>query len=226
MKELSIFVDESGHFGMKTKHSPYYIVSFVFHNQSDDITQPVAFFEEYLSNIGFPNHCVHTEPIIRGESIYEQMSLDERRKIFNSLCRFTRKCPVRHKTFIFRKSDNDSKMQMLGKMSKEISLFVNSQLSYFKSYDSVKLYYDNGQSEITGIMTTVLAPLISNLTFKNATPRDYRLFQVADLLCTIKLTQEKYIDNGKLSRSEQFFFRNYPNFRKNYLTILENLSLN
>ena len=30
MAELSIFVDESGHFDMHSKVSPYYIVSFVF----------------------------------------------------------------------------------------------------------------------------------------------------------------------------------------------------
>lgn len=37
MKELSIFVDESGHFDMTSKTSPYYLVSFVFHDQSLDI---------------------------------------------------------------------------------------------------------------------------------------------------------------------------------------------
>ncbi|MBE5763941.1 MAG: DUF3800 domain-containing protein [Clostridiales bacterium] len=34
MKELSIFVDESGDFDIESKHSPYYIFSLVFHDQS------------------------------------------------------------------------------------------------------------------------------------------------------------------------------------------------
>lgn len=225
MKELSIFVDESGHFGMHQKHSPYYIVSFVFHNQSEDISGLVATYESYLSDIGFPNHFIHTEPIIRGESVYEELSLDVRRKLFNSLCRFATRCPVKHKTFLFRKDENDSKLQMIHKMSRDISLFLQDHTSLFDGFDTVKLYYDNGQSEITSIMTTVLSTMISNLEFKNATPSEYRLFQVADLLCTIELTQQKYKDNGKLSKSESFFFKTYQNFKKNYLATYKKLEL-
>ena len=37
MKELSIFIDESGDFGEYNKISPYYIVTMVFHDQDKDI---------------------------------------------------------------------------------------------------------------------------------------------------------------------------------------------
>ena len=37
MHELSIFIDESGDFGPFEKHSPFYVLSLVFHDQSDDI---------------------------------------------------------------------------------------------------------------------------------------------------------------------------------------------
>lgn len=37
MRELSIFIDESGDFGPFEKHSPFYVLSLVFHDQSDDI---------------------------------------------------------------------------------------------------------------------------------------------------------------------------------------------
>ena len=33
MRELSIFIDESGDFGEYDYHSPWYIVTMVFHNQ-------------------------------------------------------------------------------------------------------------------------------------------------------------------------------------------------
>ena len=39
MKELSIFVDESGDFGEYNYQSPYYIISMVFHNQNINIDQ-------------------------------------------------------------------------------------------------------------------------------------------------------------------------------------------
>jgi hypothetical protein len=41
MKELSIFVDESGDFGEYNYHSPYYIITMVFHNQENDIAQHI-----------------------------------------------------------------------------------------------------------------------------------------------------------------------------------------
>lgn len=37
-KALSVFVDESGDTGYSGDTSKYYIVSFVFHNQQDDIS--------------------------------------------------------------------------------------------------------------------------------------------------------------------------------------------
>ena len=220
MKELSIFVDESGNFGMNAKHSPYYLVSFVFHDQQHDISEKVSHMERFLSEFGFPNHCVHTEPIIRNEAVYKDLTLDERKKIFNCLCRFARRAPVSHKTFVFKKTEADSKFQMLSRMSREIAAFINSHLAFFKSFDSVKIYYDNGQAEITSLITTVMAPLIHDLTVKNITPNNYRLFQVADLFCTLMLTQEKYMDKGKFSRSELCIFSNYHNFKKNYFSIL------
>lgn len=43
MKTLSIFVDESGDFGSYTKHSPYYIIAMVFHNQTIDLAEHIIF---------------------------------------------------------------------------------------------------------------------------------------------------------------------------------------
>ena len=46
MKELSIFVDESGDFGEYNHHSPYYIITMVFHNQNDDISEDINKFND------------------------------------------------------------------------------------------------------------------------------------------------------------------------------------
>ena len=67
MKELSIFVDESGDFGEYAKHSPYYIVSMVFHEQDKDINKQIEHLENRLSNLEYNIHAIHTEPLIRGE---------------------------------------------------------------------------------------------------------------------------------------------------------------
>lgn len=55
MKELSIFIDESGDFGDVVNTSPYYIVTFVFHNQQNDINSNIERFENQIKNCGFAN---------------------------------------------------------------------------------------------------------------------------------------------------------------------------
>ena len=37
MKELSVFIDESGDFGEYSFHAPFYIVTMVFHDQKTEI---------------------------------------------------------------------------------------------------------------------------------------------------------------------------------------------
>ena len=60
MTELSVFVDESGDFGEYEKHSPYYIITLVMHNQANDIEAELDHLEADLSALGYPNHCIHT----------------------------------------------------------------------------------------------------------------------------------------------------------------------
>ena len=45
MKELSIFVDESGDLGEYDYHAPFYIISVVLHDQSVDIDNELKALE-------------------------------------------------------------------------------------------------------------------------------------------------------------------------------------
>ena len=90
MKELSIFIDESGDFGEFSNHSPYYIISMVFHDQKIDIQQTISRLDRELINIVLSDLCIHTGPIIRKEEIYTNMTISERRRIFNKMIAFIR----------------------------------------------------------------------------------------------------------------------------------------
>ena len=61
---------------------------------------------------------------------------------------------------------------------------------------------------------------IYNFDFKRVIPSDYRLFQVADLICTLKLIELKR-NNNILSKSEKLFFVDDRTLKKNYLKIVE-----
>ena len=67
MKELSIFVDEAGVFGPYDYRDPYYILSFVFHNQDDNLSKEMTYFQENINKLGFDIKSLHAGPIIRRE---------------------------------------------------------------------------------------------------------------------------------------------------------------
>lgn len=217
MKELSIFVDESGDFGEYSHHSPYYIVTMIFHNQNNDITEPIKKFNYELMLLGFEQeHCVHNGPIIRREAPYENMDIKERRRIFNKMVAFTRQLNISFKCFHIEKKHIADTIEASGKISRQLSSFIHENYDYFLSFDTIKVYYDNGQIELTRILSSVLNALLPNVQFRKVLPSEYRLFQVADLICTLELIRLK-IENKTISKHELAFWGKESDFKKNYL---------
>ena len=217
MKELSIFVDESGDFGECQKHAPYYIVTMVFHDQAVDISDNINFLNKSLKQIGYGDEqAIHTEPLIRREKPYQYFQPNERRAIFSKLYYFTLKCNIKYKSFVFHKIEYESKFKLEVKIAKELSQFIRDNLSYFQEYEKVILYYDNGQHELNRILNTVLATQLNNYDIRRVLPSDYRLFQVADLICTLELLRIK-TESGKLSNSEERIFHSIRDLKRDFL---------
>lgn len=216
MKELSIFVDESGDFGEYSAHAPYYIVAMVLHDQANDITTEIAKLNRELKNLGYENHVVHTEPLIRREEDYRNLSPNERRSIFTKLYYFTTKCQIQYKTFIFQKKDSENVFKLEGRMAREISGFIRENLTYFQGFEKVILYYDNGQHELNRILNTVLASELADYDVRKVLPCDYKLFQAADLICTLELLRLK-AESGSLTRSEKLIFHTKRDLKKDFL---------
>lgn len=61
-KVLSVFIDESGDFGLYNPVSPNYYVAMVLPNQETDISQNIDALERQISNWGYPMHTIHTGP--------------------------------------------------------------------------------------------------------------------------------------------------------------------
>lgn len=130
MKELSIFVDESGDFGEYTYHSPYYIITMIFHDQDVDITTHIQKFNHELEMLGLDrNHCVHNGPIIRKEKPYEYLDIKERRRILNKMVGFTRQLDISFKTFHIEKKHILDTIEASGKLSKQISAFIREDVN-------------------------------------------------------------------------------------------------
>lgn len=211
LKELSIFIDESGDFGEYNHHSPYYIIAMVFHNQKDSIQSAISKLNQELSFLNLENLCIHTGPIIRREGLYINMSIDERRRIFNKMIAFIRQIDIQYKCFYVEKKHFSDVVEATDTLSKQISRFINLHYADFLSYDNVKIYYDNGQVEVSKILSSVFNALLPNAVFRKVMPSEYKLFQVADLLCSLTLVKLK-LENNTFSKSEMIFFGNGRNF--------------
>lgn len=220
MKELSVFIDESGDFGEYDDQAPYYIITMVFHDQSLPITNAVQKLDQELSYLNLNNLCIHTGPIVRREEIYEFMSITERRRIFNKLVAFFRQVDIRYKCISIEKKHADDVIQATSQLSRKMSQFIRDNLEYFLSCDAVKIYYDNGQIEVSRILASVFSALIPNSQFRKVLPKDYKLFQVADLICSMELIRLK-MENHQYSHSEELFFGKQYELKRNYLRIIQ-----
>ena len=123
MRELSIFTDESRDFGEYSPHSPYYIITMVFHNQDIDIQENIHRLDMELSYLELDNLCIHTGPIIRKEESYKNMDIVERRRIFNKMMAFIRSIDLQYKSFSIEKKHIQDSVEATGRLSKQISLF-------------------------------------------------------------------------------------------------------
>lgn len=220
MKELSIFVDESGDFGDYAEHSSYYIISMVMHDQNNDISNDIEILERHLTEIGYPNHCLHAGPIIRNETPYRHEGLENRQKLLRVFMAFFRKIEVRCFAVCLEKKHVNDAVEAVGKLSKDISQFIREHYEFFQSFDIVKIYYDNGQVEVSKLLSSVFHTLLDNVEFRRVKPQDYRLFQAADFVATMKLLQIK-TEKNELSNAEEYFFGNKKVIRKKYLKVLE-----
>lgn len=198
---LSIFADESGEWG---KRSEYYLITLVFHDQSKDISLALERYRQSLADYGLPDVPFHAGPLLTGHDAYEGMSLSERKRLLGLFVIMTRRLPITYRTFVHRKSDfDDNRQRFEAQLKRDIVNLLLAHLSDFHSYGTVKVYYDGGQQIVTDALRGGIEYALSKdaIVYRDASPRDYRLEQVADFLCTLELTCEKF-RNGEQTETE------------------------
>ncbi len=219
-KILSVFIDESGDFGKYSSKYPMYYVAMVFHDQSIDISKNLDDIEKHIANWGYPNHAIHTGPLIRRENPYKEDLRENRKSLFNALYHFARMldfkyvCPRINQAECVEKTN----MEYTDKLSKAIAAEIRRNYDYLSSYDKLIVYYDHGQNELTKIITSVFNAFFVDVEHRVIQPLDYRLAQVADLICTVEMLNDK----ESFTQSENDFFHSRNAFRKNiYKNILK-----
>lgn len=142
MRELSIFVDESGSDGLSDRH---YLLTVVMHDQSESIADSIAAYEGALRAKGLPDIPFHASPLMNGKDQYSGLDLRTRKMLLGSFRVFFRHMPVRYHTFAYATKQFASLDKLAGTMRRDLVNFLFDNLAELQSYDMVKVYYDNGQ---------------------------------------------------------------------------------
>ena len=193
----------------------------ILHDQAMDISEQVQNLNFKVRSLGYDEkNAIHTAPLIRREQTYANESPNKRRALFASLFFFTMRCPIRYRTFVFEKRLFEDAFSLEGSMAKELSSFIRDNLTFFQKFNDVVLYYDNGQTELNRILNFALSTELSTYSYRKVLPINYKLFQAADLICTLKLLDLK-CEHGELSRSEQLMFHSKRELRKQFIKPLQ-----
>ena len=215
MRELSIFVDESGADGLD---SNYYLLTLVLHEQEEPLAGVIAPYERALGDKRLPNIPFHMSPLLNGHDEYEGMDSSERASLLSSFMLFFHHLPIRYKTFSYRKRKFADAEHLSERMRRDVVNFLFDNLDYLQQFDRVKVYYDGGQHAVTQAIHDALEYALAReaVVYRAATPSEYRLSQAADYACAVELTALKYQAHEETT-TDRRFFGSWGTFRRNVL---------
>lgn len=215
MRELSIFIDESGDVG---RVSDFYLVALVFHEQQHGIEENVLLYERALATKRLDIMPFHFNPLINGNDEYRWKSIQMRKEHLHVFRTFVEHLPVAQAVFIYDKKKAGGHEGLASAIEKDLKVFLFDHLSYLQQFDVVIIYYDGGQSVVTEAVHQAIASCISReaIVYKDAIAGRYRLSQVADYVCGIELTRLKF-ERHMETKTDVTFFGAYGNFKKNFL---------
>ena len=104
------------------------------------------------------------------------------------------------------------------RIRRDFASLVYDHLGFFQEFDTISVYYDNGQWAVSAALHDaldfVLARNVADYCDANHSAR--RLLQVADYVCTIERVSISY-DRGSQSRTHERFFGTRRDFRQSNL---------
>lgn len=215
LRLLSCFADEAGQQDMR---AGYYMLTLVFHDQTDNIAPLLDAYASRLTLEGLPDIPYHGVDLIHGHERYESESVETRKRLLVAFSMLVRTLPIAYKTFTFDAGEVPGKDALQARMRRDVVNFIFEHLEWFHGYDHVPLYYDGGH----GVVSTALrgafdyALARSVVVYKDVSHEAKRLAQAADYLCSIELAEIRY-RQGKVSASYERFYGNPRNFKQNYL---------
>ncbi|MDO4290864.1 MAG: DUF3800 domain-containing protein [Eggerthellaceae bacterium] len=219
MREISIFADESGDQG---GHSRCYALTLVFHDQDDDVETEFAKYRSGLLARQLRDIPFHAGPLMNGHDDYESMELATRKSYFAQFFIMVQHLPVKYRTFVYKRSEMQEPDALTHRMRQDITNLLFDELSFFQSFDKVKIYYDGGQDVVATALREAVEYVLSkgSVLYRKTKSSDFMLAQVADMLCTLEVTDRKYRAN-ELTKTDEKMFGRSKAFRNNYMKAIK-----
>ena len=135
MSDLSVFVDESG---TQEGMTEYYVVTYVLHDQSDDISWHISSYEGALGRKGLPNIPFHATPLMRAHDAYANLDMGQRKYLLMSFNMLVQKLPIRYRSFVYRSREFGDAQRLQSLIRRDLAALLVDNLSYFQGFDHVR----------------------------------------------------------------------------------------
>ena len=201
-------MDETGEFAFGNGASRLYGVSFVFHEQDDNIKKEINNLNDRLKRIGYTD-MIHMAELIAKRGDYANFSIKKRKSIFNAIYEFSNWIPAKYiSIFIDKKYINNNKI-LRQQLINIINEFITYHINYFNKFDKIVMYYDNGQEILSNILIQCFSKFNNFTHISNFNHKEKILFQVADMLTFIDKYNFKYKNKLSFTKSEKYFFNDF-----------------
>ena len=198
--------------------SKYYVLTLVFHDQSDSLEEHLARHAKGLRKRGLADTPFHTGPLMNGHGAFENLDLKTRKAYFQLFFIDVQHLPVVCHSLVYRRSEFDGNDALVAKMRRDVASLLRDRLSFFQTFDRVKIYYDDGQAIVAHALYSAFEQALAKSSVLHRTyhASDFMLAQAADLLCALELAAVKFANKEATSTVERMFGSS-GTFRKNYL---------
>lgn len=218
LKQLDIYIDESGNLDSYSKHNLIYSVAFVMVDNSVNNTRPLSIFENKLLSIVGGEHFVHTGNLVRGEKPYRDMLVGERQDLFYILFLLSKHSQYKVLCSITEKKKLSN--EIYGGIRDSVFETIKRMESYISDYDIIIVHYDNGQEFLKEILLSAFKAIPKKIKMVKTLQQNNPFMQVADLYSFLELIKYKIAKSG-LSKQEKAFFGSPRKIKKDYLSQLK-----
>lgn len=213
-KRLNLHIDESGNQDLSEGR---YLLTVVLHDHSEDVDEVIGRYKARLAAAGLPDVPLHGKDLLHGNEGYATVSPGDRKRLLTQFARLVRELPISFFTLHYDTAIVHDKGELEARIRRDLASLVFDKLAFFRGFDVIAVYYDNGQ----GVVSAALHDALDFVLAKNVADyrdADYdarRLLQVADYVCTVERIAEDY-DAGRQSKTHERFFGNRRDFMQSF----------